>query len=126
AFTQSLLGGLNQNRLNGGNAVLFSSSGGDQRGALALSPDGSILNVDWACYGSGNPGWMTTVATGKTNGASNGQTPAVVRAYSGVYSTAANANAGMWGAGGPAVDANGNVFVSTGDSPGGTGQTPGA
>src|SRR5262249_14230435 len=56
----------------------------------------------------------------------NGQSPAVVSAYSGVDSTATNANAGMWGAGGPAVDAAGNVFVSTGDSPGGTGQTPGA
>jgi hypothetical protein len=126
AFTQSLLDSLNQNTLNGGHAVLFSSSGGDQRGALALSPDGSTLYVDWACYGASNPGWMTTVATGVTNGAANGQTPAVVSAYSGVDSTAANANAGMWGAGGPAVDASGNVFVSTGDSPSGTGQTPGA
>jgi hypothetical protein len=126
AFTQSLLDLLNQNTLNGGNAVLFSSGGGDQRGALALSPDGSILYVDFACYGSSNPGWMTAVATGVTNGASNGQTPAIVSAYSGVDSTAANANAGMWGAGGPAVDAAGNVFVTTGDSPSGTGQTPGA
>jgi hypothetical protein len=126
AFTQSLLDSLNQNKLNGGNAVPFSSGGGDQRGALALSPDGSTLYVDFACYGSSNPGWMTTVATGVTNGAANGQTPAVMSAYSGVDSTATNANAGMWGAGGPAVDANGNLFVSTGDSPSGTGQTPGA
>jgi hypothetical protein len=126
AFTQSLLDGLDQNRLNGGNAVQFSSAGADQRGALALSPDGSTLYVDWACYGSSNPGWMTTVATGVTNGSANGQTPAVVSAYSGVDSTATTANAGMWGAGGPAVDANGNLFVSTGDSPNGTGQTPGA
>jgi hypothetical protein len=126
AFTQSLLDSLNQNRLNGGNAVPFSSGGGDQRGALALSPDGSTLYADFAAYGSSNPGWMTTVATGVTNGAGNGQTPAVMSAYSGVDSTATNANAGMWGAGGPAVDAAGNVFVSTGDSPSGTGQTPGA
>src|SRR5262245_49010393 len=126
AFTQSLMDSLNQNKLNGGNAVPFSSGGGDQRGALALSPDGSTLYVDFAAYGSSNPGWMTTVATGVTNGASNGQTPAVMSAYSGVDSTATNANAGMWGAGGPAVDASGNVFVSTGDSPNGTGQTPGA
>jgi hypothetical protein len=126
AFTQSLLDSLNQNKLNGGNAVLFSSSGADQRGALALSPDGSTLYVDFACYGSSNPGWMTTVATGVTNGVANGQTPAVMSAYSGVDSTAASANAGMWGAGGPAVDANGNMFVSTGDSSSGTGQTPGA
>src|SRR5215471_9474257 len=126
AFTQSLLDSLNQNRLNGGNAVPFSSGGGDQRGALALSPDGSTLYADFAAYGSSNPGWMTTVATGVTNGAANGQTPAVMSTYSGVDSTATNANAGMWGAGGPAVDAAGNLFVSTGDSPSGTGQTPGA
>jgi hypothetical protein len=127
AFTQSLLDSLNQNTLNGaGVAVPFSSGGGDQRGALALSPDGSTLYVDFAAYGSSNPGWMTTVATGVTNGAANSQTPAVVSAYSGNDSTATNANAGMWGAGGPAVDAAGNLFVSTGDSPSGTGQTPGA
>jgi uncharacterized repeat protein (TIGR01451 family) len=126
AFTQSVLDSLNQNTINGPNAVAFSSGGADQRGALALSPDGSTLYVDFACYGSSNPGWMTTVATGVTNGAANGQTPAVVSSYSGVDSTATNANAGMWGAGGPVVDTNGNLFVSTGDSPGGTGQTPGA
>jgi hypothetical protein len=127
AFTQSLLDSLNQNTLNGsGVAVPFSSGGGDQRGALALSPDGSTLYVDFAAYGSSNPGWMTTVATAMTNGASNGQTPAVMSAYSGNDTTTTNANAGMWGAGGPAVDAGGNVFVSTGDSPSGTGQTPGA
>src|SRR5262249_19855584 len=126
AFTQSLLNSLNQNSLNGTNVVQFSSSGGDQRGALALSPAGNTLYVDWACYGSSNPGWMTTVATGVTNGSPNGQTPAVMSAYSGNDSTAVNSNAGMWGAGGPAVDAAGNGFVSTGDSPSGTGQTPGA
>src|SRR5262245_963149 len=127
AFAQSLLDSLNQNTLNGANvAVPFSSTGGDQRGALALSPDGSTLYVDFAAYGSSNPGWMTTVATGVTRGATNGQTPAVMSAYSGNDTTATSANAGMWGAGGPAVDASGNLFVSTGDSPGGTGQTPGA
>src|SRR5262249_16014604 len=101
-------------------------AGADRGGALALSPDGSTLYVDSACYGASNPGWMTTVATGVTNGAPNGQTPAVKSAYSATDSTATNANGGMWGAGGPAVDANGNVFVSTGDSPDGTRQTPGA
>src|SRR5262249_20522619 len=127
AFTQSLLDSLNQNTLNGANvAVPFSSTGGDQRGALALSPDGSTLYADFAAYGTSNPGWMTTVATGVTNGAANGQTPAVMSAYSANDTTTTVANGGMWGAGGPAVDASGNVFVSTGDSPSGTGQTPGA
>src|SRR5262249_3216987 len=73
-FTQTLLDSLNQNTLQGtGIAVAFSSSGADQRGALNLSPDGSTLYVDWACYGASNPGWMTTVATGVTNGAANGR-----------------------------------------------------
>jgi hypothetical protein len=127
AFTQSLLDSLNQNTLNGaGVAVPFSSGGGDQRGALALSPDGSTLYVDFAAYGSSNPGWMTTVATGVRNGATDAQTAAVMSAYSANDTTATTANGGMWGAGGPSVDANGNVFVSTGDSPNGTGQTPGA
>ncbi len=102
-------------------AVAFSSSGADQRGALKLSADGSILYVDFACYGSSNGGWMTTVATGMTNGASNGQTPAIVSSYSSIDTTAVIANGGMWGAGGPVVDASGNVFVTTGDSPSGTG-----
>jgi hypothetical protein len=102
-------------------AVAFSSSGADQRGALRLSADGSILYIDFACYGSSNGGWMTTVATGVTNGASNGQTPAIVSSYSSIDTTAVIANGGMWGAGGPAVDASGNVFVTTGDSPPNTG-----
>ena len=125
-FTQSLLNSLNQNKLNGGNTVVFNETGGDQRGALNLSPDGSTLYVDFACYNASNPGWMTTVATGVTNGLPNGQSPAVMSSYSGVDSATVSANAGMWGAGGPAIDANGNVFVTTGDSPAGTGQTPGA
>ncbi len=125
-FTQSLLDSLNQNTLQGpGIAVPFSSSGADQRGGLNLSADGSTLYVDFACYGASNPGWMTTVATGVTNGTANGQTPAIVSAYSAVDSTATSANGGMWGAGGPTIDSNGNVFVTTGDSPGGTGNPAG-
>jgi hypothetical protein len=102
-------------------AVVFSSSGADQRGALKLNSDGSTLYVDFACYGASNGGWMTAVATGVTGGALNGQTPAIVSAYSSIDTTAVIANGGMWGAGGPVIDANGNVFVTTGDSPSGTG-----
>jgi hypothetical protein len=125
-FTQSLLDSLNQNTLQGaGVAVPFSSSGADQRGALNLSADGGTLYVDWACYGASNPGWLTTVATGVTNGAANGQTPAIVSAYSAIDTTAVVANGGMWGSGGPAIDSSGNVFVTTGDSPSGTGNPAG-
>ena len=126
AVTQTLLNSLNQNKLNGGSTVAFSPIGADQRGALNLSADGSTLYVDFACYNASNPGWMTTVATGISNGAANGQVPAMMSSYSGVDSPTISASGGMWGAGGPAVDPTGNVFVTTGDSPGGTGQTPGA
>jgi hypothetical protein len=126
AYTQAVLNSVNQNKLNGGNTVVFSSVGGDQRGALNLNADGSTLYVDFACYNATNPGWMSTVSTGISNGIANGQTPAVVSSYSGVDSATVSANAGMWGASGPAIDGNGNVFVTTGDSPSGTGQTPGA
>jgi hypothetical protein len=126
AYTQTLLNSLNQNKLNGGNTVVFSPTGADQRGALNLSANGSTLYVDFACYGATNPGWMTTVATGVSNGIADGQTPAVMSSYSGADIAAIEADGGMWGASGPAIDANGNVFVTTGDSPGGTGQTPGS
>ena len=106
-------------------AVVFSSSGADQRGALKLNADGSTLYVDFACYGASNGGWMTAVATGVTNGALNGQTPAIVSAYSAIDNTTVIANGGMWGAGGPVIDANGNVFVTTGDSPPDSGNPPG-
>ena len=106
-------------------AVAFSSSGADQRGALKLNADGSTLYVDFACYGASNGGWMTTVATGMSNGLADGQTPAIVSSYSAIDNSAVIANGGMWGAGGPVVDANGNVFVTTGDSPPDSGNPPG-
>lgn len=125
-FTQAGLNAVNQNRLNPANpTVLFSESGADQRGSLLLSPDGKTVWVDWACYGASNPGWMTTVATGITNGQPNGQTPAVTSAYAAADISTAVANGGMWGAGGPSMDAGGNVFVSTGDSPANTGNPAG-
>src|SRR5205823_6363055 len=79
--------------------VAFSSSGADQRGALNLNADGSTLYVEYACYGASNPGWMTTVATGMSNGLSNGQTPAVVSAYSAIDTTQLVANGGKQGNG---------------------------
>jgi hypothetical protein len=120
--TQSILNAVNENNLAGsGVNVAFSASGADQRGALALNADGSTLYVEYACYGASNPGWMTTVATGMSNGLANGQSPAVISAYSAIDTTQVVANGGMWGAGGPAIDAAGNVYTSTGDSPTGTG-----
>src|SRR5262249_49261672 len=44
---------------------------------------------------------------------------------SSIDTTTVVANGGMWGAGGPAIDSQGNVFVTTGDSPSGTGNPAG-
>src|SRR5262249_14072491 len=119
-FTQALLDSLNQNTLQGaGVAVQFSSGGADQRGALNLNADGSTLYVDWACYGASNPGWMTTVATGVTNGVANGQTPAVPACAWGLIPPPPVPNGGRWGAGAQPIDSNGTVFVPPGDPPGG-------
>jgi autotransporter-associated beta strand protein len=129
AITQPILQAINQNNVGGtASEVLFGGAGSgqaDERGALNLSADGSTLYIPFASYGSSNGGWLVTVATGVTNGVSNGQTPALVSAYSTTSSIAQNANGGIWGGGGPAIDSSGNVFVSTGDSPGGTKQAPG-
>jgi uncharacterized repeat protein (TIGR01451 family) len=130
---QAVLDAVNQNNLAGpgaGSVVLFgpaTSGGADERGALNLSADGGSLYVPFASYGSSNGGWLLVVATGVSNGIANGQAPAVLSAYSMTDSnTTAPGNGGIWGAGGPAIDSSGNVFVSTGDAPGGTKQTPGS
>ncbi|HEV2969868.1 MAG TPA: hypothetical protein VGY55_07755, partial [Pirellulales bacterium] len=129
AITQPILQAINQNNVNNtASQVLFGGAGSgqaDERGALNLSADGSTLYIPFASYGSSNGGWLVAVATGVTNGVSNGKTPALVSAYSATSSIAQNANGGIWGGGGPAIDSSGNVFVSTGDSPGGTKQAPG-
>ncbi|MDB5320798.1 MAG: hypothetical protein JWN40_2429 [Phycisphaerales bacterium] len=127
-ISQAVLQPLNRNNLNGtGSGVLLGPNNqADQRGALNLSADGSTLYVDFAAYGSSNGGWMVTVATGITNGVANAQAPAAISAYSGTNDITQVANGGMWGAGGPSIDAAGNVFVATGDSPGGTKQKSGS
>jgi autotransporter-associated beta strand protein len=131
AITQPILQSINQNNIAGtGNQVAFGGAGSgaaDERGALNLSADGSTLYVPFASYGSSNGGWLVAVATGVTNGVSNGQTPALISAYSATdQAGTAVGNGGIWGGGGPAIDSSGNVFVSTGDSPGGTKQMPGS
>src|SRR5207248_2054854 len=50
---------------------------------------------------------------------------AIVSAFSGAPSTGTSANGGMWGSGGPAIDASGRVVDTTGNSPPGTGPAPG-
>ncbi|HEY5971157.1 MAG TPA: ThuA domain-containing protein [Pseudoxanthomonas sp.] len=72
-----------------------------QRGALNLSPDGSRLYVT---FGETETGWLVSVDTVKARVDSAFAAVAMPHRGSG----------GIWGAGGPAVDKSGNVYVVTG------------
>lgn len=72
-----------------------------QRGALNLSPDGTRLYVT---FGETETGWLVSVDTVKAKVDSAFAAVAMPHRGSG----------GIWGAGGPAVDDAGNVFVVTG------------
>jgi len=87
-----------------------------QRGALNLSNDGSVLYVPFGGYSDGAAGWMVAVDT---------ITPKLFSAFSGAPSTAATANGGMWGSGGPALDTSGNVYQTTGNALSGSDNTTG-
>lgn len=72
-----------------------------QRGALNLSPDGAYV---YATFGETETGWLVAVDT-------------ALAAVSSAFATQATPHrggGGIWGAGGPAVDASGRVFVVTG------------
>lgn len=72
-----------------------------QRGALNLSPDGSQLYV---VFGETETGWLVSVDTNAARVSSAFAAVAMPHRGSG----------GIWGAGGPAVDAQGSVYVVTG------------
>ena len=72
-----------------------------QRGALNLSPDGRRLYVT---FGETETGWIVAVDTAR----------AVVESAFASVAMPHRGSGGIWGAGGPAVDASGNVFVVTG------------
>lgn len=72
-----------------------------QRGALNLSPDGSQLYV---VFGESETGWLAAVDT---------RNPKVSSAFAAV-AMPHRGSGGIWGAGGPAVDAQGHVYVVTG------------
>jgi outer membrane protein assembly factor BamB len=86
-----------------------------QRSALNLSPDRKLLYVPFGGLRDLAAGWMVTV---DTNAA------AVASSFSGAAMTTQIANAGMWGQFGPAVDDDGTMFMTTGNSPVGLGPTP--
>jgi hypothetical protein len=79
-----------------------------QRAALALSPDGKLLYVAFGTYRSKGAGWLVAVDTRR---------PAIAHAFSSAPFSEPIANGGIWGAAGPAVDADGNVYATTGNSP---------
>ncbi len=72
-----------------------------QRGALNLSPDGRWLYV---AFGETETGWIVAVDTARARVSSAFASQAMPHRGGG----------GIWGAGGPAVDRGGNVFVVTG------------
>ena len=72
-----------------------------QRGALNLSPDGSHLYV---VFGETETGWLVSVDTVH---------PRIDSAFAAV-AMPRRGSGGIWGAGGPAVDGEGNIFVVTG------------
>lgn len=72
-----------------------------QRGALNLSPDGTLLYV---VFGETETGWLVAVDTREARIGSTFATAAMPHRSSG----------GLWGAGGPAVDSEGNIYIATG------------
>ena len=87
-----------------------------QRGALNLSPDGKLLYIPFGAYFDSATGWMVVADT---------QSPALASAFSGAPSSACFANGGLWASGGPAVDALGNVYSTTGNGTLNTTDVPG-
>lgn len=79
-----------------------------QRGGLVTSPDGRLLYVPFGGYYDGSAGWLVAIDT---------VTRSVASSFSGGPETEGRANGGMWASGGPSVDANGSVWVVTGNSP---------
>ena len=101
-INNTTLAPINQN----GPTTFQPSSAMSQRGALNLSPDGHLLYVPFGAYGDGGAGWMVAVDTLSAKLAS---------AFAGAPSSVAFANGGMWASAGPAVDAGGIVYATTGN-----------
>jgi hypothetical protein len=84
-----------------------------QRGALNLSSDGAYLYIGFGSYYDDAVGFMVVVDT---------RAAKIAASLSGAPSDADlnldnRASAGIWGAGGPAIDAEGRILVTTGNSP---------
>jgi hypothetical protein len=102
---------------NGGKAIGFQNGAQSQRGGLNLSPDGTVLYVDWGTYGDSGPGWIAAINT---------VTPALISSFSGSSTNVSGAEGGMWGSGGPPVDpASSNVYTTLGNGSTSNETTPG-
>ncbi len=96
--------------LQNGPAHFESTGTMSQRGGLNLSLDGSLLYVPFGGYNDTAAGFMVAMATGVPTGR-----PSIQSAYAGGRSSG-QANGGMWGSGGPAIDCSGRVYMTTGNN----------
>lgn len=100
--------------VNGNPLALFPApTEAAQRGALALSVSGDRLYVSFGTNFEGGPGWLVSIATAIEGGDA---TPRVIKSFSSAPLLEPQANGGLLGAGGPAVDPEGRVYVTTGRS----------
>jgi hypothetical protein len=80
-----------------------------QRSALALSPSADRLYVSFGGYTDTATGWMVSLDTARAK---------VVASFSAARNgPLGEANGGLWGPGGAAVDGSGALFMTTGNAP---------
>jgi outer membrane protein assembly factor BamB len=84
-----------------------------QRGALAVA--GDRLYVPFGTYRGEGVGWLAAIDT---------STASLASAFSSAPWSELDSNGGIWGAGGPAIDGVGNLWITTGNSPADSGPSP--
>ena len=104
--------------LKNGPAQFDASSSESQHGALNLSADNSKLYVPFGGYGDDAPGFLVVIST---------SSPAVISAFAGAPSGNQSGQpfGGMWAEAGAALDSAGRIYVTTGNTPINSNQTPG-
>jgi hypothetical protein len=99
-----------------GPAAFHHPSTMSQRGSLTMSPDASAVYVPFGTYWGSGTGWLVKVDTGSAS---------ITSAFSSAPSKEMRSSGGIWGSAGPHVDDAGRVWVTTGNSPPGTGNATG-